>query len=212
MKITNSGGSGDYPLGDCLWLESTSEDDHRFTTVLRVLTWNGAAAVFSKLQDNPQDVDYAVSIHAEDADAEGLYVDGTIDATGSISKGVQTGRGIEPVFCVGAPQDEIFYSGDARLSGGTAHVVFDRLFAESVSSEVEVRVTVTPVGAWSALYLTSTSPEGFDVRSADGDENAEFHWMACGRRKGYETRPEVIIPDPEEERRIREQKQRARGQ
>jgi hypothetical protein len=91
-------------------------------------------------------------------------------------------------------------------------VVFDRLFTEAVSTQVEVRVTVTPIGGWSGLYLESTGPAGFTVRSGAGDQNVKFHWMACGRRKGYETRPEAAIPDAAEEQTIRETKEREIGE
>lgn len=96
---------------------------------------------------------------------------------------------------------EIYGSGTGRLANGSADVTFDRLFTESVSPQLPVKVTVTPVGGWSGLYLESTSRAGFTVRSGAGDPNVEFHWMACGRRVGYETRPLVTVPDPEAEMR-----------
>jgi hypothetical protein len=67
-----------------------------------------------------------------------------------------------------------------------------------------------PVGGWSGLYLESTSRTGFSVRSGAGDPNVEFHWMACGRRVGYETRPQVTIPDPEAGERERMEKLEAK--
>jgi hypothetical protein len=100
---------------------------------------------------------------------------------------------------------EIYASGTARLANGSAQVSFDRLFSEAITPAIPVKVTVTPVGAWSALYLESTSTAGFTVRSASGDAEVEFHWMACGRRTGCEARPAVTIPDPAEDQRIREQ-------
>jgi hypothetical protein len=178
---------------NCLKLVSTSSDASTNTSVLTSQTSMGRAASFSKIIDDNK---YAVTIQGANSSSEGLYVQGNIDATGTITGSVKTTRGTEAVFYIEGSEVEIYSSGKARLAGGRANVSFDRLFTESVSSEVEVRVTVTPVGGWSALYLESTSPEGFDVRSAAGDKDAEFHWMACGRRKGYETRPEVTIPEP----------------
>ena len=124
---------------------------------------------------------------------------------------VATSRGNEAIFSVHAPEMEVYSSGTNRLIGGEAHVSFDRLFSESISSQVEVRVTVTPVGGWSALYLESVDTEGFTVRSAAGDGSVEFHWMACGRRKGAENRPAVVIPDPDEYEESRRLKMQAAG-
>jgi hypothetical protein len=132
----------------------------------------------------------AVKVQAATPSSPGLQVEGSFSATGTKSAIIQTSQGPEAIFCVEGPEVEIYSSGSACLSAGAANVAFDRLFTEAVSEEVEVRVTVTPVGGWSALYVESNSVNGFDVRSAGGDENVEFHWMACGRRKGYETRPQ----------------------
>ena len=117
-------------------------------------------------------------------------INGNLTVTGAKAAIIETSEGPKEIFCVEGPEVEIYSSGSARLSGGAASVAFDRLFTEAVSTQIEVRVTVTPVGGWSALYVESNSVNGFDVRSAGGDENVEFHWMACGRRKGYETRPQ----------------------
>jgi hypothetical protein len=72
-------------------------------------------------------------------------------------------------------------------------------------------VTVTPVGAWSALYVESRTTAGFVARSASGDANVAFDWMACGRRAGYDARPQISIPDPQEQDRLRQAKAQARG-
>jgi hypothetical protein len=57
-----------------------------------------------------------------------------------------------------------------------------------------VRVVVTPVGGWSGLYIEEQTQEGFTVRSGAGDPNVTFNWIAIGRRKGYEERPELNLP------------------
>ena len=144
------------------------------------------AGYFVKSSD---DNEYALRVSSPSSTSEGLYVYGSTVATGTKSAAIETSEGVEEIFSVESPEVEIYSSGSAGLTGGQTSVTFDRLFTEAVSADVEVRVTVTPVGAWSALYLESTGPEGFDVKSAAGDQNVAFHWMACGRRKGYETRP-----------------------
>jgi len=61
-----------------------------------------------------------------------------------------------------------------------------------------VRVTVTPIGGWSALYIDSTGPEGFVVRSEDGDPDVEFFWTACGLSKDHEVGRAITFPDADE--------------
>ncbi len=183
--------------GDCLHLKSTSGSADTGTDVFSSYTQKGQSAYLSKGVDDGK---YAVEIVAAD---EGLMVwgDFLVGAGYPKSGAVETSQGTEAIFCVEGPEVEICSSGVARLSDGVAHVAFDRLFTESVSSEIDIRVTVTPVGGWSALYLESTDTAGFVVRSASGDPGAGFHWVAFGRRAGFEVRPDVTIPDPETERR-----------
>jgi cytoskeletal protein CcmA (bactofilin family) len=149
--------------------------------------FEGIVAWFRKTVDDGK---YAVKISGATPLSNALEVQGNFSATGTKAAIIETSEGPKEIFCIEGPEVEIYSSGSARLSAGAANVAFDRLFTEAVSTEVEVRVTVTPVGGWSALYVESNSVNGFDVRSAGGDENVEFHWMACGRRKGYETRPQ----------------------
>lgn len=81
--------------------------------------------------------------------------------------------------------------------------------SEAISPQIPVKVTVTPIGAWSARYVESRDTQGFTVGSASGVANVRFDWMACGRRKGFDSRPNVSIPDPTEERRIARRKLQA---
>jgi len=201
INIENSSSGG---WADCMWLKSTSVNADSETAVLYACTYKGKAGYFEKKTNDGQ---YALFVYGAGPTSEGLFVYGNTVATGFKGAAVKTSRGQEAIFCVEAPEVEIYCSGTARLTAGSAHVVFDRLFTEAISPEVEVRVTVTAVGAWSGLYVGSANTEGFDVRSGAGDQNVKFNWMACGRRKGYETRPNVTTPDEAEEKRIRDWKE-----
>jgi hypothetical protein len=57
-----------------------------------------------------------------------------------------------------------------------------------------LKITATPNGSWSGLYVTESSTEGFTVKSGAGDPDAQFDWIAIGRRKGYEVTENDIIP------------------
>jgi len=155
--------------------------------------YEGNTARFEK---NTDDNEYAVTIYGANASAEGLYVGGSIFTTAPAARGVETSRGEEAVFGVTSADVSVIASGTGVLSGGAARVEFDRLFAESVSGDADLRVTVTPIGAWSALYIERIDDGGFDIKSGAGEKNVEFHWMAVGRAKGYQERPRISMPDP----------------
>lgn len=193
--------------GDCLYLSSTAASGTS-TWALYSYTLNGNAGLFSKSTDDNQ---YCLYVASPGSASEGLYVWGNIVASGTISPVVETSRGREAVFSVESPEAEVYASGTARLSGGQAQVSFDRLFTEAISAQIPVKVTVTPVGAWSALFVESRNAQGFVARSASGDAEVAFDWMACGRRKGYDVRPQISIPDPQEQERIRQAKTQAHG-
>ena len=191
--------------GDCLALRSSAAAGAS-TWVLYAYTKNGDCGYFSKSVD---DNAYAVYIASPAGDSEGLYVYGNTLATGTKSAAIETSQGPQAIFSVESPEVEIYATGSAVLSAGAAFVAFDPLFTEAVSPNVEIRVTVTPIGGWSGLYVESTSPEGFAVASAAGEPNIRFHWMACGRRAGYDARPYIAIPDPIEEEAIWQAKEAA---
>lgn len=191
--------------GDCLALRS-SAGTGTSTWVFYASTLNGNSGYFNKGTDDNR---YTVYIASPANNSEGLYVYGNTVATGTKSAAIETSQGPQAIFSVESPEVEVYASGDATLLDGKANVLFDPLFTEAVSPQVEVRVTVTPIGGWSALYLESTSPAGFTVASAAGKPDVRFHWMACGRRQGYEARPHIAAPDPVEEQTIRQTKEAA---
>lgn len=126
----------------------------------------------------------------------GLYVDGYLTVTGKQSTVVETSKGKEALFSVESPQLELMSSGTAQLVNGEARVEFDRLFSEAISTEVPVKVIVTPAGECSGICVVSRDSKGFKAKELlNGNSRATFDWIAIGRRKGYETRPDILIPD-----------------
>ena len=115
----------------------------------------------------------------------GLYVAGTIYATGTKSSLVETSKGKEPLYAVESPEVEFMCSGTAKLKNGESKIKFDRLFRESISKDVPLRITLTPKGKWCQLFVSQQNSEEFSVKSGS-DEEVEFDWIAIGRRKGYE--------------------------
>ncbi|MGB2696806.1 MAG: hypothetical protein WBD28_02970 [Candidatus Zixiibacteriota bacterium] len=124
----------------------------------------------------------------------GLYVAGTFYATGTKSSVVKTSKGNEALYAMESPEVEFLASGTGKLVNGKCYVIFDRLFQEAISSEVPLRIILTPKETWSGLYVAQKSYQGFQVKAKGGEENAEFDWLAIGRRKGYEKRPDSFLP------------------
>ena len=131
----------------------------------------------------------------------GLKVYGTFEATGTKSSVVQTSQGEERLYAIETPDVEFMASGRASLVNGEAQVSFERLFQEAVSSDIPLKIILTPKGGWSGLYVSAQSFSGFSVMTGGGGQNVEFDWLAIGRRKGYEERPIAPVLDlgPEDE-------------
>jgi len=202
LEVTNTRSSS---YADGLWVASP-EGVASATWTLYSRTYQGRSGYFDKSVD---DNVYAVYASGASSSSEGLYVFGTILHTGLAARTVPTSRGTEAVFGVTAADVEVMASGSGRLAAGAARIDFDRLFAESIAGAADLRVTATPIGAWSALYVARIDNGGFDVRSDAGDKAVEFHWVAVGRAKQEPTRPDITIPDPEEDARIAAEKKAA---
>jgi hypothetical protein len=120
----------------------------------------------------------------------GLYVQGHGYATGgwqSYLDGGRTGYGLV------SPDMEIMASGTGRLSDGHADVTLEKTFRDAVSADVPLKVIVTPNQMCNGVCVVSRSAAGFSVAElADGSSDAGFDWIAIGRLKGCEQRPEPV--------------------
>jgi hypothetical protein len=202
LDVTNGTDPG---FADAAYFYS-DPDANSYTWTIYSNCGNGIAGLFHKEVD---DDEYCLYVQNETDTSEGVYVKGTIVSTVPMANVVETSRGPEAVFGVTSNEPELISSGKGRLEAGAARVEFDRLFAEAISGPADLRLTATPIGAWSALYVDSFDGAGFDVRSGAGDTEVEFHWVAVGRAAGHERRPEITIPDPAEFEALAELKKEA---
>ncbi len=124
----------------------------------------------------------------------GLYVQGHCYASGGWQTLLSDGG---TGYSVVSPDLEIITSGTGRLFGGTAEVKLETQFQDAVSSEVPLKVIVTPTAKCNGLFVDRQSADGFTVRELlDGTPDATFTWIAIGRLKGYEQRPIVQPGQP----------------
>ncbi|MEO0050832.1 MAG: hypothetical protein ABIK42_06795, partial [candidate division WOR-3 bacterium] len=201
VSVRNTATSGDADVLYARALLSNSSS----TWCLSSITQKGYALWVAK---NADDNVYALYVDAygSGSGAEGIYTDGRLVAEGGKSTVVRTSKGKEVLFCVESPEEEFYSNGTAQLSNGMASVTFDRLFSEAISPYIPVRVIITPVGSWSGIYVQNTTANGFIARCETGNMNAEFNWIAIGRRKGSEKRPVIPIPNDEEIEQMKEKK------
>ncbi|MCB2221641.1 MAG: hypothetical protein KQI35_14690 [Bacteroidetes bacterium] len=90
-------------------------------------------------------------------------------------------------------------SGYATISNGKANINFDQNFAQAVSENEPIIVTVTPMGNSNGVYLSQVDKSGFSVvENNNGKSNVTVSYIAIGKRKGYENPQlpqEVIASD-----------------
>lgn len=78
-------------------------------------------------------------------------------------------------------------SGYATLSDGKAMISFDPAFANAISTNSPVVVTVTPTGNSNGVYLSGVSPTGFEVVENNGGKSSvTVSYIAVGKRAGFE--------------------------
>lgn len=117
-----------------------------------------------------------------------LHVIGDFIATGTKSALVETvSYGKRELYAVESPENWFEDFGGAQLSQGRAIVKLDPIFAETVSTENEYHVFLTPKGDCQGLYIARQSADSFEVRELQhGKGTITFDYRVIAKRKGYE--------------------------
>ena len=82
------------------------------------------------------------------------------------------------------PEVGTYYRGTAELAGGEAVIELPGYFSK-LTEDRGLTVQLTPVGAWSRLYVAERSPRRLVVRRSEGDGVVEFDFLVQGVRRGY---------------------------
>jgi hypothetical protein len=115
-----------------------------------------------------------------------LYVDGNFVATGSKSALVETASyGQRKVYAMESPENWFEDFGGAQLTGTSAVVPLDGIFAQTVNTEMDYHVFLTPKGAC-ALYVAEQAPSRFKVELLNGAPDCQFAYRIVAKRKAYE--------------------------
>jgi hypothetical protein len=127
-------------------------------------------------------------------EAEGKKGHCTIDTSGDLSctgtKGavvsLPDNRSVQ-LYAMESPDNWFEDFGSGQLSGGAAVVKLDPVFAETVNSDVDYHVFLTPDGDCRGLYVAKKTTTSFEVREQGGGTSAvAFDYRIVARRKGYE--------------------------
>lgn len=129
--------------------------------------------------------------------AEGFNVGGvcTIDNSGDLScSGVKSA--IVPVaggarkvamYAIEGSENWFEDAGSARLSNGVAIVNLESTFGDTVNTNLDYRVFLTPNGECKGLYVAQKSATSFVVRElGGGTSNIAFDYRIMAKRRGYE--------------------------
>jgi hypothetical protein len=114
--------------------------------------------------------------------------DGSFIANGTKSAVVDTvSYGKRQLYAVESAENWFEDFGEARLSQGQVIVKLDPIFAETVNTENDYHVFLTPKGDCSGLYVALQNASTFEVRELRGGKSTiEFDYRIVARRKGHE--------------------------
>jgi len=130
----------------------------------------------------------------------GLFTEGDVYRTGADIHLQQDNNGQSNVmYTLVSTEMTVQTYGIGQLQSGKSSVYFDDAFANVVSANEPIIVTVTPIGKSEWVYLEKVDENGFTVlENNDGKSNVQFSWIAIGKRKGFENMSlpaEVIASD-----------------
>jgi hypothetical protein len=120
--------------------------------------------------------------------------DGTVSITGDLNVSgaknavVETASfGKRKLYAVESPENWFEDFGQAKLVNGRAVITIERVFAQTVNTEGDYHVFVTPKGNCRGLYVAHQGPGSFEVRELNkGKANITFDYRIVARRRAYE--------------------------
>ena len=132
------------------------------------------------------------SLYAYDPTTGGLCTmdtSGDLSCSGSKSAVVPVDGGSRKValYAVEAPENWFEDAGSAHLANGEAVVNLESVFGQTVNSNIDYHVFLTPNGDCKGLYVAQKSATSFVVRElGGGTSNIVFDYRIMAKRKGYE--------------------------
>jgi hypothetical protein len=125
------------------------------------------------------------------SDSAGCVIEnnGNLYCAGSKSAVVPVGGGSRKValYAVEAPENWFEDFGSAQLSNGYARIDLDPTFSQTVNTNIDYHVFLTPNGDCKGLYVSQKSPTSFEVHElGSGTASVTFDYRIIAKRKNYE--------------------------
>ncbi|MGD0416436.1 MAG: hypothetical protein ABSA80_13840, partial [Terriglobales bacterium] len=117
-------------------------------------------------------------------------IGGDLFCSGSKSAVVPVDSGSRKValYAVEAPENWFEDFGSGQLSNGSARIDLEPTFAQTVNTDLDYHVFLTPRGECEGLYVANLTPSGFEVRELHhGSSSIAFDYRIIAKRKNYET-------------------------
>ena len=117
-------------------------------------------------------------------DANGdLFCSGTITPIAPVDGGSRK----VSLYGVAAPENWFEDAGSGQLSNGKAVINLEPLFGQTVNTEMEYHVFLTPNGDCNGLYVAQKTATSFVVRELNhGTSGVAFDYRIMAKRKGHE--------------------------
>jgi hypothetical protein len=115
-----------------------------------------------------------------------LHVNGNFVATGSKSAVVETASyGNRLMYAVESPENWFEDFGGGQLTYGQAVVGIEEIFSQTVNTDMNYHVFLTPSGPCT-LYVAEKTPNHFRVKLLSGAADCKFDYRIIAKRTGYE--------------------------
>jgi len=151
--------------------------------------WNydsgGFPFVAGSSSGNSCDIDYQGNLNCTGAKHAVVLIDG--------------GKRKVALSAIESPKNWFEDFGSEQLSNGVAVIALDGDFAQTVNTELDYHVFLTPSGDCRGLYVAQKSPTSFEVRELKGGtSNIRFDYRIVALRKNFENiRLEDHTHDPD---------------
>ena len=100
---------------------------------------------------------------------------------------IDGGKHTVAMSAIESPQNWFEDAGSGQLSGGTTVVTLDPNYIQTVNTELEYQVFLTPYGDCKGLYVSSRTPTSFEVHELGaGTANVSFGYRVMALRRTYE--------------------------
>lgn len=118
-----------------------------------------------------------------------IDVSGNIGCNGANSAVVPVDGGSRKValYTVESPENWFEDAGSGQLSNGSAIISLESIFAQTVNTQMDYHVFLTPKGDCEGLYVSNETASGFEVHELrHGHSSTTFDYRIMARRAGYE--------------------------